>query len=62
MTQNHFNIQGLTDVEVIESRKTNGTNSLKLKENNAFFDFLKNVEETLTPLQFNNFYINFDIL
>lgn len=43
MTQNHFNIQGLTDVEVIESRKTNGTNSLKLKENNAFFDFLKSL-------------------
>ena len=25
----------------------------------SFFDFLKNVEETLTPLQFNNFYINY---
>ena len=25
----------------------------------SFFDFLKNVEETLTPLQFNNFYVNY---
>ena len=25
----------------------------------SFFDFLKNVEESLTPLQFNNFYVNY---
>jgi Ca2+-transporting ATPase len=43
MTQNHFNIKGLTNAEVIQSRKINGKNSLKLKENNALFEFLKSL-------------------
>ncbi|MEI6881382.1 MAG: cation-translocating P-type ATPase [Bacteroidota bacterium] len=43
MTQNHFNIQGLTGVEVIQSRKINGKNSLKLKENNVFIELLKSL-------------------
>lgn len=43
MTQNHFNIQGLTSAEVIESRIKNGSNSFHIKEENAFVNIIKSL-------------------
>lgn len=43
MLNNHFNIKGLCDSEVDESRKKNGQNKLEYKKENGLFDAVKSI-------------------
>ena len=43
MSENNFNIKGLTDAEVIISRKKNGYNKLSYKKENGFLEVLKSL-------------------
>ena len=43
MSENNFNIKGLTDAEVIISRKKNGYNILSYKKENGFLEVLKSL-------------------
>ena len=43
MTQNNFNIQGLTDEQVLISRKSYGYNRLEYKKENGFFNAIKSL-------------------
>ncbi len=43
MSINNFGIKGLTEEEVIASRKTHGTNTLTYKKDSGFLDALKNI-------------------
>src|SRR5664279_1812847 len=43
MPANHFNINGLTDQQVLESRKQSGFNRLDYKKENAFLDAIKSL-------------------
>ena len=36
MSSDHFNIEGLSQEQIIASRKKNGTNTLKFKKENTF--------------------------
>jgi P-type Ca2+ transporter type 2C len=43
MTDNHFNIKGLTNKEVVEARQKFGKNQLTFKKENGFWDALKSL-------------------
>jgi Ca2+-transporting ATPase len=43
MPANNFNINGLTDQQVLEARKQFGFNRLDYKKNNGFFDAMKSL-------------------
>ena len=43
MSSDHFNIEGLSQEQIIASRKKNGTNTLKLKKENPFIQAFKRI-------------------
>jgi len=43
MITNHFDVQGLSDLEVIESRKKFGQNRLNYKKTNTILEAIKNL-------------------
>ena len=45
MAANNFNINGLTNDQVLEARQKYGSNTLEFKKENGFFDALKRVSK-----------------
>ena len=43
MSSDHFNIEGLSQEQIIASRKKNGTNTLKFKKENTFIQAFKRI-------------------